>query len=261
MSRENVESIRLQIKQIRSMLNRVKSVQVSQKGVLDAVKDMVKYYFDQLRPRLAVESAETIDSLMHALLESANKYTSKTVYGRHLRSLAVELISLEKVLLQPPLVKDVGFNQIDIDILQTLRDVSLSAALSYEQGLLDLRAESRLSWRGPATDLREALRETLDVLAPDKDVAGADGFRLEQDARGPTMKQKVSYLLRTRGVSKSRVEAPQRVVESVEEIVGSFVRSVYTRSSIATHTPTNKEEVSRVLGYVRVALAELLEIR
>src|SRR5690606_26559968 len=132
-------------------------------------------------------------------------------------------------------------------------------AMSYEQALIDLRTEDRLSWRGPATDLREALREVLDKLAPDDEVKAAPGFKPEPDARGPTMKQKVRYVLRNRRVSKSISEPTENAATAVDEALGAFVRSVYTRSSVSTHTSTSRGEALRVLDLVRVVLCELLE--
>jgi hypothetical protein len=146
-------------------------------------------------------------------------------------------------------------------IVTTLRALLPSAALSYEQALIDLDQPERLSWRGPATDLREALRETLDHLAPDTDVKGSAGYKQEADTRGPTMKQKVRYILKNRGVSKMLAAPAEDATVSIDEAIGNFVRSVYTRSSVSTHTPTDKNEVLRILDFVRVVLCELLEVR
>jgi hypothetical protein len=146
-------------------------------------------------------------------------------------------------------------------MITTLKALLPSAALSYEQALLDLSQEQRLSWRGPAADLREALRETLDHLAPDEEVVSAPGYKQEPGTHGPTMKQKVRFILRSRGLSKAVSATTEDATSSIDEAIGSFVRSVYTRSSVSTHTPTEKSEVRRVLDLVRVVLSELLEIR
>jgi hypothetical protein len=149
----------------------------------------------------------------------------------------------------------------DRRIIVIMQGLVPTAALAYEQALLDMAAGGRLSWRGPATDLREALRETLDHLAPDPEVTQQPGFKLESNASGPTMKQKVRYVLRRRGNQRAAVEASEAAVDSVESALGTFVRSVYTRSSVSTHTATGRDEVIRVRDFVRVALCELLEIR
>jgi hypothetical protein len=136
-----------------------------------------------------------------------------------------------------------------------------SAARSYEQAIMDLKGKDRLSWRGPATDLRESLRETLDHLAPDQEVTKEPGFKLEKDAQGPTMKQKVRHILRKRGVSRTAIQAPESATEAVDELVGTFIRGVYSRSSVSTHTPTDRNEILRIRQWVRVALFELLQVQ
>ena len=104
------------------------------------------------------------------------------------------------------------------------------------------------------------MRETLDVLAPDDGVSTMPNFKLERDARGPTMKQKVRYILKNRGMASGAIATPEAAVEGVEEMVGGLTRSVYNRSSVSTHTATSRTEVTRVHAWVRVVLCELLEI-
>jgi hypothetical protein len=150
---------------------------------------------------------------------------------------------------------------VDRRIVEILQRLVPSASFSYEQAILDDAGPKRRSYRGPATDLREALRETLDHLAPDKDVTSQPGFKLERDMKYPTMKQKVRFVLRKRGLTRTLSETPENAVDSVEATIGSFVRSVYNRSSVSTHTPTDRNEVLRVRDWVRIVLCELLEIR
>ena len=50
------------------------------------------------------------------------------------------------------------------------------------------------------------------------------------------------------------------VVESVDDMVSGITRSVYTRSNVSTHTPTNREEVVRLHAWVRLILCELLAL-
>lgn len=151
-------------------------------------------------------------------------------------------------------------DQIDERIIATLDEVCPAAAVSYKQALADIGGPERHSWRGPATDLREALRETLDALAPDKDVQDQPGFKLETNAVRPTMKQKAKYILKNRGRKGGQLSNPETVINNIEDMVGGLVRSVYTRSSVSTHTTTNRDEVVRVHSWVRLVLCELLEI-
>lgn len=74
------------------------------------------------------------------------------------------------------------------------------------------------------------------------------------------MKQKVRYVLKSRGTPSGAMETPESAVVGVEDFVGGLTRSVYTRSSVSTHTATTQAEASRVLAWVRLVLCELLEI-
>ena len=75
------------------------------------------------------------------------------------------------------------------------------------------------------------------------------------------MKQKVRYILRNRGQSKATAATTEDATAAIDEAMGTFVRSVYTRSAVSTHTPTDRSEVMRLRDLVRVVLGELLEAR
>lgn len=264
-----IRELQRQQRELDGRIRLLRSERVSANGIRTRARDFVDFWFRSARPAvrsagLSDQDLAQLDSDMHVLLESSHARTSKAAYRRTLKSIANGCLTLEKVVLQgipsPAAAPASNPDPLDVIIIGTLAALVPSAARSFEQAVIDLRQPSRLSWRGPATDLREALRETLDHLAPDKDVTGQQGFKLEKDTNGPTMKQKVRFILRSRGASKSSMESPEGAVQAVDEAVGSFVRSVYTRSSVSTHTPTDKREVLRVRDFVRVALTELLEI-
>lgn len=248
-------------------LNKNKSPQLSSQTQRASLRSLVEKYFNQIRPAVIGGAAvnqdvENIDGDMQQLLILCHKRGSVEVYKKLLTKIRKDLILLDaRVVTSPKInIKSNNENELDAIIIATLEKIVPSAALSYRQALFDLQMDTRLSWRGPATDLREALRETLDYLAPDDDVINMQGYRQLPDTNGPTMKQKVSYLLKKRGLSKALSTPAATATESIEEAVGSFVRSVYTRSSVSTHTPTEKGEVARIRDFVRVVLCELLEI-
>lgn len=247
-------------------LRQIKTTQVSQKSVRDNAQDIVDDYFRDLREKLLIGGIEGIiisvlDSEMHQLLEISHRRSTVPTYRGHIRKLKRDVLELEKLALTSgPQSSRAGLEPIDGKIIETLGRLLPSAARSYEQAVTDLSQSNRLSWRGPATDLRECLREALDHLAPDNEVAGQANFKLEKDASRPTMKQKVRYVLKKRGLKKGAMQTPESAVGAVDEIVGTFVRSVYTRSNVSTHTPTDKNEVLRVRDWVRVSLCEILEI-
>jgi hypothetical protein len=135
-----------------------------------------------------------------------------------------------------------------------------TAAASYRQAVADLNASGRQSYRGTASEFRETLRELLDHLAPDGEVTGLLGFRLEDGQKGPTMKQKVRFILSARGRNKNQRDSAEKSASLVEELCGEITRAVYNRASVATHVQESLKEVRRLKRYVDTVLAELLEV-
>lgn len=263
---ESLRSLESQLAELTKLLRSVRATQVERVDVKNATRDAADFYFRGVRESL-VKGGVTdavlgeCDTLAHELLAATHRRAATATYRAKVKSIHKLVVEAEKVVLLSTSARDTSRSDpTDVRIVETLKALLPSAALSYEQATVDLRQVTRLSWRGPATDLREALRETLDHLAPDKDVTAQPGFKLEVGTSGPTMKQKVRFILRSRGVSKGAMDTPEAAVIAVDEAVGAFVRSVYTRSSISTHTPTDRAEVVRIRDWVRVALCELLAI-
>ncbi len=256
-----------QLAQARKDLNKVTSPQLHSKKQRDSLRTLVEDYFNTIRSCLMGASEQDqdvgdVDDLMQELLVLCHKRGSVKRYQALLSKARKDLIALDARLVALPSSVENSRRDSGVDsmIIETLNQIVPSAALSYQQALQDLLADQRFSWRGPATDLREALRETLDHLAPDSDVIGMPGYKQSPDTNGPTMKQKVRFILKSRGITKALSAPSETATESVELAVCSFVRSVYTRSSVSTHTPTDKAEVIRVRDFVRVVLCELLEV-
>ena len=250
----------------RRQISKGHSVQVTTKEHKELLQHLIDRYFRDVRPSILshAESSDFVNKIdieMQDLLLCSHKRTKKSLIKSRMSELKKKLIQLEaySVVLGSTDWSTTA-NSVDRRIKETLQRLVPSAAFSYEQAILDLSGPERKSYRGPATDLREALRETLDHMAPDKDVTSQHGFKLERDTKAPTIKQKVRFVLRKRGLSKTLSETPEKAVDSVEETIGSFIRSVYSRSNVSTHTPTNRSEVLRVRDWVRIVLCELLEI-
>jgi Predicted pPIWI-associating nuclease len=117
-----------------------------------------------------------------------------------------------------------------------------------------------LSFRGPALELREVLREILDHLAPDKDVMQGAGFQIEKGRSGPTMKQKVRYILKKRGDGKTKASSPEDSVSTVDVMIGELTRSVYDLGSLATHVSSERRQVVQVKRYIEAVLHDILQI-
>jgi hypothetical protein len=248
-------------------LRKVKALHVNTAETKSNVRELVRSYFEQARPTmLAALSGEgemtLFDGAMQELLRCTQRRTRVEDYRRSLaaskRALSeIELRSLGSLGGSTP---NTSFEPRQARILENLRKVNAAAADSYEQGLLDLRGGNRKSWRGTAVEFREALRELLDTLAPDAEVTGQPGFKLEPDAKGPTMKQKAMFILRARRPKGPQAKTFGDAVEVIEESIGKFVRSVYTHSSVGVHVASSKDEVRSIRDYVTLVLGELLEV-
>lgn len=261
-----VRSLSARTKELRRVVRSLNSPQVRRKVDRERARALVDDYFRSLREQARIFGIHEavlheLDDKMHGLLEASQKLSATSTYDAILKDVADCLFQVEKAALSPQHQAEAKtYEPTDRLIVETLSRILPSAGRAYEQALRDLMGPERLSWRGPATDLRESLREVLDHLAPDDDVTSQPNFKLEPDQVGPTMKQKVRFILGKRGVSKTASKSPEASAQAVDEIVGTFVRSVYTRSSVSTHTPTQRIEVSRIHEYVRAALCELLEV-
>ena len=145
-------------------------------------------------------------------------------------------------------------------IIDTLSHIVPAAAVSYEQCLLDLGGPPRRSYRGVAHELREVLRETLDYLAPNRDVMAVAGFKLEAGQSRPTQTQKALYVLRNRKLSREQISAPELAVTMVEEMGATITRTAYTRGSKDAHSSSSAAEVRQLKMWIDAVLGELLEI-
>jgi hypothetical protein len=265
------EAFGQKVTELRSTLLRCRSVNINTATLKTKAKELVQFYFRQVRPTLAPmgfseESLGTIDTEMQEVLRLGNGNNRKSYYLDHVKRIEAERRSLEtqrEVLLSKSataIPQRVLRTTIEQAILETLEQIVPTAALSYDQGSRDIADSTRISFRGPANELREALRELLDHLAPDAEVKDQPGFKLEKDQTKPTMKQKVRFILRARGLPATAGEAPEGAVVLIDEMIGKLTRSTYTRSSISTHVSTARSEVRQMKMYVDSVLAELLEI-
>jgi Predicted pPIWI-associating nuclease len=152
----------------------------------------------------------------------------------------------------------IAHTEEDEQIIDKLDALVPSAALSYKQAILDLKDDSRVSFRGPALELREALREILDHLAPDSEVMAASGYVQEKDRAGPMMKQKVRFILKKKG-KRTSSDAPEQTVTAFEEAIAALTRAVYERSSKATHVASERQTVVQLRRYVVAILHEIIE--
>lgn len=204
---------------------------------------------------------DEIDFVLGAILQLTNAPRRKTAYERQITELRPYLqeaiIAVMKGRGKPRLV----LSNSERGIHGTLQKMLPSTAVSYEQVLRDIaEAKTRVSWRGPGTELREVLREVIDHLAPDDKVMATPGFKLEGDQTRPTQRQKVRFILRARRASAHAVATAEASLETLDEGIAVLARLTYQRSNLSTHAPTDATEIRRLKNYVDALLVDLLEI-
>lgn len=240
---------------------------VNKSDLVNEVRAAVDGYFRTDRPFLLNELRREelfvgLDALLQELLRLAQTRSARARYSRVVADIEREWREFE--IRAIPLAREVVGNE-DLSerqhrLSRTLERVCPAADACYRQALADIRNPSRVSWRGTASELREALRELLDTLAPDDAVMASPGFKLEPGPKAPTMKQKTRFILRSRRWSESARRPIEEAADIIEDKVGGFVRSVYSGSSASVHSPRDKKEVMSVLRFVEMSLAELLEL-
>jgi hypothetical protein len=162
-------------------------------------------------------------------------------------------------LLEPLLIPVSRPTPTEDQIIAALEAKVPSAAPCYEQAVRDLGDDRRISYRGTANELRSAVWEVLEQLAPDADVMAADGFILEAGQKTPTRKQKARHILRAR-LGESARQAPEATLELIEAHVAGLTAGLYNRSSASSHLEAERGEISQIKMYVDAFLAEVLEI-
>lgn len=263
-----VRELQTRAKALERSLQKVRSKQLNAQKTKEDIRSLVQYYFRDFRTTYIQDGKlendlVTTDTQMQYLLRCAQKRTSMSVCKRTMKDINKALHELELKSIIPAIIERVNSSD-DIrysKLIDTLQKINSSAAISYEQALEDLNDTDRKSWRGTAVEFREALREVLDKLAPDEDVKAQPGFKLDQDVKGPTMRQKTVFILKSRRIAEKQIKPLADAINIVEELIGKFIRSIYERSSIATHMHTSREEAFKIRDYVTLALIELLEIK
>ena len=260
-----------QVKVLDSSLHKNLAVNVNDNSLKEKFILTANHYFSKTRPYIIATVGESEHILSHdqkwqELIRLAHGNNPKKSYSSKIKSIKKELTEFNVACLSVTAQKGIdGSSLSDLTppeklILNTLENIVPSAAASYRQGILDLRGTERLSYRGTAAEFREALRETLDHLAPDSDVKNQPGFNLEKDVTGPTMKQKVIFILRSRGRKKPQQDSIKKSLELIESLTGDITRTTYSRASLATHLETSRTEVQRIKRYTDTIFFDLLEI-
>jgi hypothetical protein len=251
--------------QYSAALDRHSAIHINSVELKELTKQVAQLYFRSVRPVLTNyqldELVEPLSIAFEALLvlsEGRNLTTSYKKHARIIRRLIPRITSQLEVQ-GGGAASTVSSSETDQRIIATLNGLLSSAAQSYEQAMADLADPRRFSFRGPAHELREALREVLDHLAPDTEMLKA-GVKPEKDRPKHTMKQKVRFIFKAREKSSAESAAPEDAANAVEAVVADMTRSTYDHGSLAAHKERGKRSVQQLKRYVDVIFHDLLEL-
>ncbi len=261
-----------QVVALHTRLRSRKAVNVNDRDTKTEAIQLATVYFERGRPQLAAVIGEipellSLDEEWQNLVRLAHGNNQRKTYLSLLSRLSRSLKELSILaLVRSPGRTRTGNGRYDLtqsehQLLSTLESLLPTVAASYRQGILDLQNQDRVSYRGTASEFREALREILDHLAPDSVVTAQPGFKLEEGQRSPTMKQKARFILASRGRSKAQREPTEKAIGVVEALAGEVVRATYTSASLSIHLASSKEDVLRLKRYTDVVLFDLLELQ
>ena len=263
----NISSFKNELSNFYTDIRKLNSKQIQKKSFKDKGKKIVKRYFNEIRPKILSQTIErnyfnTLDFQFQNLLSLTNANSLRSKYLSIVKTIRKELDQVEARIITSGQINQTSraeFSDFEKSVLFTLEKLPCPADLSYKQALLDIRDNSRISYKGTANEMRETLREVLSYLAPDEKVKSQEGFTFEKGADKPTQKQKISFILSQRNISKAYKKAPAEAVEIIEN-KGNFTRAVYNRASMSVHGQYTREEIMRLKKYLDIVLSELLEL-
>jgi hypothetical protein len=255
------------IDQLIAEVNNRNAIKIKSPEIKQAAIELGKSYFKDFRPALegtmANERLIAADECWQQLIRLAHGRNPRASYVECLASLKKFMTELNIIAISNPKTSPVDthpFTSNELILIKTLENSVPSAAACYMQGILDLAA-NKVSYRGSACEFREAFREILDHLAPDEEVMKAPNFAAEKDQKLPTMKQKVRFILTSRGMNQTQRNVAEKAVDLIETLSGDIARAIYNRASLATHLQTTRDEVVQLKRYVDTVLFDLLAIR
>lgn len=267
-----ISQLLMELRHLAGTIKNNKAVNVNSHRIKQQATDLGGSYFRGYRSQVVgilrdTDVLQQYDHDWQQLIRLAHGNSPKATYTKLLRKLAkttkeINVASHSTIPEAPAITSSkITYSQAEQLLVDTLDSLLPSAAASYKQGLADLSEEqSRYSYRGTASEFREAFRETLDHLAPDEDVVQQTWFNPEKDQKLPTMKQKVKFILSSRGKNKTQRTAAEKTVGLIEALSGDIARAVYNRASVSTHVETTKQEVEQLKRYMDAVLFDILEI-
>jgi hypothetical protein len=247
-------------------IGRTTSAHVNAAPLKAEVQAVARLYMQEARPFLIKEGFEAelalLDGHFQKLFQLAAGRSSSAAYKSRVTAIrkALPAITSRLEMEVGSTAETAKMSSSEQVLFKAISDLVPSAGLSYQQAIHDLADATRVSFRGPATELREVLREVLDHQAPDDEVVASEGFGLEPGRGKPTMKQKVRFILKAREQGDTARELPEKAAEAVEAVIGGLARSVYNYGSLVTHVAGERLAVIQMKRYVEAVLSHLLEL-
>jgi len=256
-----------ELQRLKSILGKHRGRQIFSQELHHQIRAVAETWPNDVRPQVtggtgSKDQIQAADELARKIIGATYHNTTANKYLELMDSLREAVISLrvESTVTMPSTVRKAS--EVTLDVEQALEALNPAIADSYRQVLSDLEDDDRISLRGTANELREVLREVLEVLAPDEMVRKEPWYqsRNEQSREKPrpTYSDRAKYAVRTKGKGKNIQKQTPASVERADELLGSIVRSTYDRGSGASHADSERGEIIRQLRYVNAVLLELL---
>jgi len=267
-----IDELLARLNELNAQIKKNKAVNVNSNTTKQLVIDLGGFYFSEVKPEVLgilgdSSDLSTYDKNWQNLIRLAHENNLVTTYKKTLKDLikTTKEISIKRhstfLGAEDSGSSVLSYSEAEAILIDTLDKLIPSAANSYRQGIQDLKeANGRSSYRGTACEFREAFRETLDHLAPDKDVEKSEGFKFEKDRTRPTMKQKIKYILSSQEKKRPQISAAQKTLAVIEGLSGDLGRAFYNRASLSSHVETTRQEVEQLKRYMDALLFDILAI-
>jgi hypothetical protein len=143
------------------------------------------------------------------------------------------------------------------DIIARLRRYSSPLANSLEQALADINDNKRLSYVGPAAEVREAMRAAVQLFAPDDEIRKQGWFKgiTQGNKQNPTQAERIRYAVQRQGGNKDQAG---KTNDLIDQLIGEIGRETYTVGSSAVHAGTIRSKVRKLTGWAFMILDEVL---
>ena len=245
------------LESLRTRLNARLAVPTLGKGEQLNVRSVVGAWFSEYQPSFVRivgddEQIRAMDEMMQDLLQLTSKDSARRTVLRAVSATTKHF--RDKVLVpvsraywsRAPQRSPAGRDE---DVANRLKQLSNELADGYEQAVIDIEDSERLSYRGPAAELREVLTQVLHTLAPDAEVQATEGYKEARRSGArtettPTRAERTRFILRSRTKGSAITESAESYVVMVEERLGHVINTTFTRNNAATHAGQSKMRLS-----------------